>query len=178
MAFLVRKLNKRDTLCSLSEADNVEDILADLPTSEFRTTRGTLSTWLINSLDELNNAVLAIAVSSSNITKMDFIVIDTALLDNNGLEYKQTYAGREIPIPDLQDTHFDIIEISLKKLENCSKVYKTIFLQEDSEVEKFIVRFTESQIMDLLKDAIENNRVDDTKATGKIKEAIKKLQVA
>ena len=80
------------------------------------------------------------AVSSTKITKMDFIIIDTKLLDEMELEYKQTHAGMEIPIDDLQDTHYDIIGISLKKLVECAKVYRTILSNEDSEEEKYIVR--------------------------------------
>lgn len=41
--------------------------------------------------------------------------MDTDLLVKNGLEYKKTYAGVDIPIPDLQETHYDIIGVSLKK---------------------------------------------------------------
>ena len=40
MSFLVRKLNKRDYLDGLLQNDNVEDIFADVPTNEFRTTKG------------------------------------------------------------------------------------------------------------------------------------------
>lgn len=98
MPFLVRKLNKRDQFSKLVDKECVEDIYADVPTCEFRTTKGCLSTWLIESLEDIDNAVLAIAVSSSQISKMDFIIIDTAVLDQNGLEYKQTYAGIFNPI--------------------------------------------------------------------------------
>ena len=151
---------------------------ADVPTNEFRTTKGTLSTWIIDSIEELDNAVLAIAVSSSKITKMDFIVIDTKLLDEARLEYKQTYAGIEIPIVDLQDTHYDIMDISLKKLVDCARVYKAIFLNEDQNEEKYIVRFTEVEIKEKLKKAILSNRVDKSKASKHIKEVIEKLSAA
>lgn len=178
MSFLVRKLNKRDYLDGLLQNDNVEDIFADVPTNEFRTTKGTLSTWIIDSIEELDNAVLAIAVSSSKITKMDFIVIDTKLLDEARLEYKQTYAGIEILIVDLQDTHYDIMDISLKKLVDCARVYKAIFLNEDQNEEKYIVRFTEVEIKEKLKKAILSNRVDKSKASKHIKEVIEKLSAA
>lgn len=178
MSFLVRKINKRDQLNMLLESKNIEDIFADVPTSEFRTTKGTLSTWIIEKLEDLDNAILAIAVSSSKISKMDFIVIDTELLDKNGLEYKQTYAGIDIPIEDLQDTHYDIVNISLKKLANCVNVYKTILLKEDVDEEKYIIRFTESEIKEKLKEAIMQNRVDKNKASKSIREIIEKLSVA
>lgn len=69
MSFLVRKLNKRDQLYQLIEKESIEDIYADVPSNEFRTTKGTLSTWIIDTLDNLENAVLAIAVSSTKISK-------------------------------------------------------------------------------------------------------------
>lgn len=178
MSFLVRKLNKRDQLNTLIEHKDILDICADVPTNEFRTTKGALSTWIIETLAELDNAVLAIAVSSSKISKMDFIVMDTGLLDKNGLEYKQTYAGMEIPIPDLQDTHYDIINISLKKLLDCSNVYKIILSQESYEKEKYIIRFTEAEIKEKLKKAIEDNRVDKSKASKPIRDIIEKLSIA
>ena len=178
MSFLVRKLNKRDCLDALLKNDNIEETLADVPTSEFGTKEGALSTWIINSIDELDNAVLAMAVSSTKITKMDFIIIDTKLLDEMELEYKQTHAGMEIPIDDLQDTHYDIIGISLKKLVECAKVYRTILSNEDSEEEKYIVRVTEAEIKEKLKKAILDNRVDKSKANKPLKALIEELSAA
>lgn len=178
MPFLVRKLNKRAQLYQLVDKESIEDIYADVPSNEFRTTNGTLSTWIIDTLDNLENAVLAIAVSSTKISKMDFIVIDTDLLVKNGLEYKQTYAGVDIPIPDLQETHYDIMGVSLKKMTNCANVYKNIFEEENEEFEKYIVRFSEPQIKEMLKKAIFQNRVDKAKATKNIREAIEELSVA
>lgn len=178
MPFLVRKINKRDQLPSLNDYECIGDIYADVPTNEFRTTKGTLSTWKINKFEELAEAVLAIAVSSSKISKMDFIVIDTDLLDRNNLEYEQTYAGMDIPIPDLQNTHYDIINVSIKKIADCANVYKTILLNENVENEKYIIRFTESEIKGILKNAILQQRVDKDKASKPIREVIEKLIVA
>lgn len=178
MPFLVRKINKRDQLSKLVDKECVEDIYADVPTCEFRTTGGNLSTWLIDRLEDIDNAVLAIAVSSSQISKMDFIIIDTVVLDQNGLEYKQTYAGVELPIADLQNTHYDILGISLKKLTNCTNVYKVIYSKENDEEEKFIKRFTELEIKEILKKAISENRVDKSKASKPIRKVIEQLSVA
>lgn len=178
MPFLVRKINKRDQFPKLVDKECVEDIYADVPTYEFKTTEGKLSTWLIESLEDIDNAVLAIAVSSSQISKMDFIVIDTAVLEQNGLKYKQTYAGIELPIADLQNTHYDILDISLKKLMDCTTVYKNIYLQESDEEEKFIIRFTELEIKEMLKKAIFDNRIDKSKASKPIRKVIEQLSVA
>lgn len=180
MSFLVRKLNNRDKLTSLFDKECVEDIYADIPTTEFKTTNGSLSTWIIDSLEDLENAVLAIATSSTKISKMDFIVIDTDLLDKNELQYEQTYAGMNLPIPDLQDKHYDIIGISLKKLINCANVYKTILAKEPEDEERYIVRFTEPAIKEMLQKAIFQGRVNKSKASRVSKhiiEIIDKLSV-
>lgn len=177
MAFLVRKLGKMDELFSLSGKTDIAAIHADIPTTEFRTKNGTLSTWHIDSLDDIENAVLAIAVSSSEIAKMDFIIIDTDILSKNSLEYRQTYAGQEIAIPDLQDTHYDIVGVSIEKLINCTKAYQAV-VEMDPEGETYIIRYAAGEIKDLLKKALADNRVDESKAPKKIKEQLDKLKAS
>lgn len=177
MAYLVRKLNKRDKLVILKDAQNADEVYADIPTTEFRTTDGKLSTWIIDSKDELNEAVLAIAVTSSEITKMDFIIIDTELLSTYSLEYEQTYAGREIAVVDLQNKHHDIVNISVSKLSNCTKLYMDIIKHEQDE-EEFIVRFTIGQIKAILKKAVSENRIDESKTERKVREEICKIKSA
>ena len=80
MPFLVRKINKRGTFESL-QTESTEDICADLPTNEFRTKDGKLSTWKIDSLDDLDNAVLAIASTSSKSVLIIMISILSIALD-------------------------------------------------------------------------------------------------
>ena len=175
MPFLVRKLGKMDKLFSLRDRRNIAETHADIPTTEFRTRDGALSTWHIDSLDDIENAVLAIAVSSSEIAKMDFIIISTDILSENSLNYKQTYAGQDIAIPDLQNTHYDIIDVSIEKLINCTKVYQTV-VKMDPEGKIYIVRYAAGEIKDLLKKALDNNRVDESKASKKIKDLLDKLK--
>lgn len=174
MAFLVRKLIKRDRLIVLENEDEIGNILADIPTTEFRTNDGTLSTWRIESLEELDDAVLAIAVSSSEISKLDVIVLDTNLVEKNGLSFSYTYAGVDIPVPDLQDLHCDIQGITMQKLFDCALLYREIIISEPDEG-KYIVRYSAGEVKKLLKNAISSNRVDRTKATKKIAEEIDKL---
>lgn len=175
MPFLVRKLIKRDRLSDLSQVEDLNSINADIATTEFRTSEGTLSTWIIDSLEDLKEAVLAIAVTSPEISKLDVIVIDTNLLEENNLEYHQSYAGQDIIVPDLQDTHYDIINITVPKLMTCLKIYQTI-CKKDPEGENFVVRYAKGEVKDVLKQAISDNRVNAEKAAGKIREAIEKLK--
>lgn len=173
MAYLVRKINKKKNIDALRGNLDVDELTADMPTGELRTTNGTLSTWIIESLSEVNEAVLAIAVVSSKISKMDFLIIDTEILNNHELEFKQTYAGRDIPIPDLQDLHYDIVNLSMGKLKNCVLAYKDVV---DKDVDgKLVVRYSEGQIKDILKKAVYDDRVDISKAEGGIKDMLKQL---
>ena len=177
MSFLVRKLMKMDEVFSLSDKEDLAKLYADIPTTEFRTKNGTLSTWIINSLEDLDDAVLAIAITSSEISKMDLIVIDTQLLSDNALEYQQTYAGQDIAIPDLQNTHYDIFNVTVDKLINCINVYRTIAIM-DPYGEKYIVRYAAGEIKDLLRCALLEKRVDETKASKKLKDELNKLKTS
>ena len=175
MAFLVRKLNRMEEVFSLVGVTDIHEIYADIPTTEFRTKKGTLSCWHIETLEEIENAVLAVAITSSDITKMDFIVIDTDFIHTNSLSFEQTYAGQDIAIPDLQNTHYDIIGITTDKLINCTKIYQSV-AELDPDGNRFIIRYTAGEIKDLLKQAIEAERIDDSKAPRKIKEHLDKLR--
>ncbi len=44
MAFLVRKLGKMDEIFSLCDKSDIKKVYADIPTMEFRSKNGTLST--------------------------------------------------------------------------------------------------------------------------------------
>lgn len=175
MAFLVRKLNKMDRLSVLAETPDVNKLSADIPTTEFRTTEGSLSTWIIESLDKINEAVLAIAITSSKISRMDIIIIDTDLLSKHQLEFKQTYAGTQIAVPDLQDTHYDILNISVEKLAVCTEVYQTIVC-EDPDCEKYIIRLAAGEVKDILREAFRNKRIDESKIPSNLKEELSKLK--
>ena len=108
---------------------------------------------------------------------MDFIIINTDILTEHSLEYMQTYAGQDIAIPDLQDTHYDIIGVTVEKLIDCTKVYKKI-VEMDPDGENYIIRYAAGEIKELLKCAISQNRVDENKASKKIKEQLDKLKAS
>lgn len=152
MAFYVRKLSKRKSIEQIAQADSFEDMLADAATAEFRTTSGALSTWEIESMEKLDEAVLAIAATSTKIERMDFIVIDREYIERNDLICENTYAGKEIAIPDLQDTHYDIKGVTIAKLINCVRMYREIY-ELDNDSGQYIIRYAEREILKLLKNA-------------------------
>ena len=93
MPFLVRKILKDE---SIEHIENIKDAdflhqSADVPTTEFRTKHSALSTYIIDNLNELDKAVLAIATTSSKLSSMEFIVLDTEILRAIGLKYEKTH---------------------------------------------------------------------------------------
>lgn len=169
MPFLVRKMSNIDNIEKMGNASDPSEMLADAPTAEFKTNNnGTLSTWMIDSLSDINNAVLAIAVTSSSISRMDFVVIDTAFLEQQHLQYKQTYAGQDIAIADLQNSHYDIIDITMKKLIDCINVYKAIYTKDNGEGQ-FYFRYAAGEMKDLLKEAYVAERIDASKLSKNLK---------
>ncbi len=172
MPFLVRKIIKRNSLIFFSEAEQIENMSADAATTEFRTSSGSLSTWLIPTMDKLDDAVLAIAVTSSKIERMDFIVMDPELIKKHDLYYVQTYAGQKIAVPDLQDTHHDIIGVTLIKLINCAKLYQDIYKMDNDE-EKFVFRYNAGEIKELIRKALDTGRIKIDLLSKNIKEEMK-----
>ena len=171
MAYLVRKLNKRESMDIIGAATNIQDMFADAATTEFRTKNGTLSTWRIDDISELDEAILAIVVTSSKVERMDFVIINTDYLDENNLKYNQSYAGQDIAVPDLQDTHYDIINITIPNLIKCTCVYRKVF-EADNDKEMYIVRYVEGDIKELLKKANSENRIDLEKLNKGIKKEL------
>lgn len=178
MPYLVRKLIKRKNIDLIKDTSKMETIISDVPTSEFRTTNGCLSTWFIANLDDYEKAVLAIAITSSTIEKMDFIALDIEVLKNNKLIYEQTSPGADMAIPTLEKTHYDITGLTLNKLVDCCKAYKDIIIFDEEKIKEnenekqLIRRVPQKRIETLINNAIKDGIVDERNAKGKIKEYI------
>ena len=74
------------------------------------------------------------------------------LVERNDLICENTYAGKEIAIPDLQDTHYDIKGVTIAKLINCVRMYREIY-ELDNDSGQYIIRYAEREILKLLKNA-------------------------
>ena len=106
-----------------------------------------------------------------SVSSLDFVIINTDYLDENNLKYNQSYAGQDIAVPDLQDTHYDIINITIPNLIKCTCVYRKVF-EADNDKEMYIVRYVEGDIKELLKKANSENRIDLEKLNKGIKKEL------
>ena len=177
MPFLVRKILKDE---SIEHIENIKDAdflhqSADVPTTEFRTKHSALSTYIIDNLNELDKAVLAIATTSSKLSSMEFIELDTEILRAIGLKYEQTHPGMEIPYEEMQNFHYDIVDVNIENLAKCLEAYKKT-MEIDANKSIYIVDYAEGKIKDLVKAAIRNGKFNLEKVPAELNKAISKLQ--
>lgn len=168
MPYLVRKVIKKANLDELNHYKNLDTVAADIPTTEFRTKNHCLSTWIIDSLECIEQAVLAIATVSGEIATMDFIAIDTEILDKFHLSYSKTDPGRTVAVEKLQNTHYDIQNLTLKSIRDCCEIYQTINANQPA----CIFRYTKGEIKNLLHDALRNQDLNINLLEERVKKAL------
>jgi len=110
MSLLVRKITRAKWRDSLSG----EDISADAITNCMKTTGNTLSTWTVQTRDEIPEAVLAIVSAHEHIDTIDVVCLDLLSLKNQGLRFQSTPG--KTPVEDLKDRHRDISNLTYKSL--------------------------------------------------------------
>lgn len=112
MAFLVRSINRAKW--NKNNKPTLNEVAADAITNCMETRLNTLSVWEINDMDELEDAVVAIASNSDSAEKMHFIWIEEKTLHDNGilLEQKDGITG----LANFSQRHFDMEKLDYGKL--------------------------------------------------------------
>ena len=151
MPYLVRKIVKKNNLDNILESKDVNDIYADSIFSEFKTKENTLSTWEAKDKELIKTAILAIALTSSNIETMDFIILDKDCLKTYNLNTEYTDPGK-IPLTNFQQNHVDIINLTLDSLRNLAQLYQNPL--------SCYCRVTKSELEKSIKDAFSNSLID------------------
>jgi hypothetical protein len=169
MPVYVRKLASRKNIDTIRTQECLDTIPADVITSEFRTKSNTLSVWQVTDIDHISPGILAIALSSSYINTMDFILIDGQALSKNGLSIKQTPAANN-PYIDAVNIHHDITDLTLEKLYNVSNVYK------DSEAVS-VIRLTSGKLKQMIKDAEAKGLINVNFVNSNIKDELKRFGI-
>ncbi len=144
MPLLVRKINKSKWL-----QNNIlegEDVSADAITNCMKTSKNTLSTWRVNSVEEIDRAVLAIVSAHEHLDTIDVVWFEQEKLENVGIGLIAT-PGRT-PIEALADDHVDVTNLTYKSLGNLANCVVGSFGQER------VKRYTVGALKKLLKQAI------------------------
>ena len=136
MSMLVRMFEKQKWSYSEKSFENHDVIPADTITSDLRTKSNTLSFWLIESIDELESIVLAIATSRNQLTRLDVLILDIDTFEENQLKIINSPDTGFSPVIELNDKHFDLIELNYNKLGILSKIIIE-FVENEEKSKRF-----------------------------------------
>lgn len=88
----IRKLSKKSNLYKIKDV-SLNAVEADVLKQELGTSRNTLSFWKCNTIDDLEDAMKAIVLSTTSIDTSQFIVLDDELLEKHGIRVDDTELG-------------------------------------------------------------------------------------
>lgn len=125
---------------------------ADAITGSMRTTRNSLSVWSIANSVELEEAVLAIACNLQKTDALDFLIIESVLIKNCGLELDScgpgpTHYTQFIP------KHRDVINLDYQSLGTMANIFI------ESIRRGYRVRFTSGELKKVLLDGIDSGKI-------------------
>lgn len=149
MPLLVRKVEKAKWL--QRDIANGASPSADAVTNCMRTTQNALSTWKIDSMESVHDAVLAMVAAGDHLETIDVVFLDQDDLIAKNIALDPT-AGNT-PVESLRDTHVDIKDLDLNLLGELAKCVCDCIAR--SEVQ----RFTVGQLKSILRTALVDNKL-------------------
>lgn len=125
---------------------------ADAITCCIRTSQNSLSVWYISDMEQLDEAVLAIASGLQKPDTLNFLVLESTLLEEAGLRIGDLKSVRT-PYETFKENHRDIIE-----LDYCSLGIMANIIIDHVKNEKYI-RFGAQKIKNLLNDGLNKGKI-------------------
>lgn len=128
--------------------------------TDLKTTKNCLSTWLANTDEDINDAIVALALSRDKVQKMFYMILDETKLTN--MEIENVVSLGEGPGLDkeiLKTKHRDLVELDVDHLVKLSEYM--ISLANSPEVEKWTK--TEDEIKTLLEQYRSANKIKVSK---------------
>lgn len=164
MCFYVRKITRSKWTPNENITD-VSELSADAITNCLRTTGNSLSIWKIDSIDELKDAVLAIASQQDRLDTIDIVIIDKDKIDeknlsltkSSGITIYKDFINRHYDICNL--THSSLGKVALIIVEYCKKNSDNVNVQ----------RFNKTNLKEIIKEGIANHKILITELKEKIK---------
>lgn len=143
---------------------DINNLGANTITQELRTKDNTLSLWAV---DNTEDVVLAMVSNATKIDDMCTLRIDDEIIENNNLEVKNESGNSRIQ--DLNEFHYNIKNLTYKKLADVSKV-----ILEALKSEGNLETFTKKDIIKILKKAISEERLNPKKLSKNIQKELEK----
>ncbi len=122
--YYVRKLSKPSSLYKLKTLDNVKNLSADFLGQDLRTIDNTLSVWRSETLEagDLNQAINAALLASSQVNTSQFLVIDSEALDDVGIRTDDSQPGKTAYV-GLEQLHTNLFDLTYEKIGQLIQIY-------------------------------------------------------
>ena len=165
MAFYIRKISP--VKWPQKGVDTaVEDIRADAITGDIRTTEDTISLWRIDSLEELDQAVLALASGGDKAVTYNVLTIPEENLQKYGFTLKETDGNT--PVESLVQTHRDVVGVNYGSLGRFAQL-----IMDSINADEFCT-ITKKQVKALILKAYKNGEINRDKLKERMREEIDK----
>lgn len=161
MSLLVRKIDKAKWLQNDIIAD--EEVSADAITICLRTSENKLSVWKVSTETDIKEAILAIVSGGDHLESIDIITIDSGRIASDGISIIQNPKESNTRVQDLKKTHYDIIDLTYRKLGFIANYIVGCFKKGqiiNSCKEGQVLRCTEGYLKLIIQEAIQKQRLN------------------
>ena len=120
----VRKLSKTSSLYKIKELDDVKNLCSDFLGQEMRTSENTLSVWRSATLEgeDLNDAITAALLASSQVTTSQFLIIDSDALRDADIQTDDSQLGKTAYI-GFENLHTNLCDLTYEKIGRLLQIY-------------------------------------------------------
>jgi hypothetical protein len=150
MAFYIRKIDLGKWMQNKGVTDHTK-LSADVITNCLKTTENKLSLWKIDTIDKLNETLIAITSGMEHLDRIAIVFFEDEKL-NNDLSL-EVCAGRT-PFSKFKNNHCDIVKLNYDSLGKFSKVV------QDAIIENKYKQISRLEIIELLNKAISEHKLN------------------
>lgn len=154
MGYLVRMINKEQNWAQYQqEIPAIDQINAD-SISELATTDNCVSTWYIDTKEDINQAVLALTSGFRNLDSIKLVVLNMDSLKQYGLVAKQSEETAFTKAKGYEKYHYDIIDLNHHSLGSLAQfIMKTLH-------DNGVINVDKPSIVEILSKAMAEEIVD------------------
>jgi len=152
------------TVVNREDATTAGDVISDL-----RTQSNTLSVWRADSPEDINDAIVAMSLNRTDISKMIALLLDEEDLSAMKIEFSATIPGKAPgAVASIKNKHRDLLEIDYKRLGVLSDYMMKVVHDKDKRVE-----ITKPNLKKLLIQYKEGNKIIPDEMNADLREKLK-----
>ncbi len=137
--------------------------------SDLRTSNNTLSVWLISDKSELNDILIALALSRNKIDKLSYVEIEEAFIDDLKIELDESELGVAPGVKrdsNILEKHRNLTEIDYWRL---GLIAEYLFTQVKSNHKE---TFTKKKIKDLINKYVDDGKIEISEMNESVRESL------